>query len=155
MNDDVKIKKNEWFMAVIRDPFDLAGQSVFEILSIIKKLMDPHFVLISDLEGAGITTLNSKEPILFNDEFLKNILSVKQFDWADFFLFNDFPVFWQTLAGKTYAEIISLTSTTIRAVDDTYIYIYTPSDTLVKLIKDNYLVEEIKKGMLVDLDYPF
>lgn len=116
-----------------------------------------QFVVLSDLEGAGITNLIKDDEILVIhiDEFLKRICTVEQFDWGDFFLFNFFPSNWKTFKTRSYPEIISLTETTIRAIDDSYIYIYTPHDEIIKLIKDNYSLQEIKKGSLEILDYPF
>lgn len=53
-----------------------------------------------------------------------------------------------------YPFVISQSDTTVRAVDDTYIYIYTPFEEIVKLLKDNFQIESEKDGLLEDLDYP-
>jgi hypothetical protein len=44
--------------------------------------------------------------------------------------------------------------TTVRAFDSTHIFIYTPYQEVVKVIKENYLVESIKTTTLDNLDYP-
>lgn len=87
---------------------------------------------------------------------IKNILSVinkiQQFDWADFFLFKNYPTNWNA-DGKEYPYVISQTDTTIRAIDDQYIDIYTPNTEIVRLIKRNYVLNHIKTGSLTDFTY--
>lgn len=150
-------KNTQWYMATIYDPSFLPGISIYNVIKLLLKKINVQFVVLSDLEGAGITNLINDDEILVIhiDEFLKRVGTVKQFDWGDFFLFNFFPSNWKTFKNKSYPEIISLTETTVRAIDDSYIYIYTPYNEVVQLIKSHYPVEEIKEGNLESLDYPF
>jgi len=143
-------------MIVIYDLLSLPGQSVYNVINILLKLLNIQFVALSDLEGAGTAILarETQTSLIPINEFLKQVIFVEQFDWGDFFLFSAVPNSWQELEKKSYPELIALTETTLRAVDDTYIYMYTPYDEVVQLIKENYTIEEIKKGKLEDLDYP-
>jgi hypothetical protein len=131
-------KKNpEWYVIVIYDPLFLPGTSIHKVINVLLESLNVHFVLLSDLEGAGTVNLmnNDQISLIRIENFLEHVLFVEQFDWGDFFLFETLPDNWQTFKKKSYPEIISLTETTIRAVDDSYIYIYTPYDTIIELIK--------------------
>ena len=156
MNKNLEKKLNAWHMIVIYDLLSLPGQSVYNVINILLKLLNIQFVALSDLEGAGTAILarETQTSLIPINEFLKQVIFVEQFDWGDFFLFSAVPNSWQELEKKSYPELIALTETTLRAVDDTYIYMYTPYDEVVQLIKENYTIEEIKKGKLEDLDYP-
>ena len=90
------------------------------------------------------------------EDFLEIVLFVKQFDWGDFFLFRDYPNNWINDPQMLYPEVIAQTDTTIRAVDDTYIYVYTHEKNrkILNIIKDNYEIESIKTDVLENLDYP-
>lgn len=73
-----------------------------------------------------------------------------------FFLFQKFPKHWENIDEIiNYPDLIVQAGTTIRAVDDQYIYIYTKYIEVVNLIKDKYIVESIKTGSLSELDYPY
>lgn len=128
MTRNVKKTLAEWYMISIFDSRALPGQSVYNVVNILLKLLNIQFVALSDLEGAGITSLAREDqtPIIPINEFLKQVIFVKQFDWGDFFLFSAFPDSWQTIEKKSYPEIIYLTETTVRGVDDTYLSIYIP-----------------------------
>lgn len=88
---------------------------------------------------------------------IKKILCVidkiQQFDWGDFFLFKDYPTNWEDDATQ-YPDAISQTDITIRAIDDQYIDVYTPNAEIVGLIKKNYILHNIKTGLLTDFIYP-
>lgn len=116
-------------------------------------------MILGDLNGVGISTLIEKENSIIDIDFLLNELpKVKQFDWADFFLFKDYPQEWKTNTDLPYTEyppLIDQTDTTIRAVDDQYIYIYTYIDEIVNIIKKNYEIESIKMSSLDNLEYPY
>lgn len=150
-------KNTIWFLVVIEDPNSLPGTSIYKIIRLLQKLLNIKYVGLSDLEGAGINNLVKKDeqPLIEIELFLKRVQSVEQFDWGDFFLFSSPPNDGQPFTQKTYPEMISLTETTIRAIDDSYIYIYTPNESINYLIQKNYQVEEVKAGKLEELEYPF
>jgi len=85
----------------------------------------------------------------FKEDLLTLVKDVIQFDWCDFFLFKEFPENWKNSKKAPYSNIVVQSDTTIRLVDDTYIYIYTP----ILDIKDNicgfYNVESVKEGNIV------
>ena len=62
---------------------------------------------------------------------------------------------WDNHSDYNYPNLISQTDTTVRAVDDQYIYIYTPHEKVVNLIQEKHTVDSIKTGSLDELDYPY
>jgi hypothetical protein len=87
-------------------------------------------------------------------DLLKVLNDVEQFDWGDFFLFKEYPNQWNNPGEEPYPYVVAQSDTTVRAIDDTYIYIYTPYPEIVKAIQENYLLESIKSDTLDNLDYP-
>ena len=151
----VNLNKN-WTLVTIDDPSCLPGVSFYNLIKLIIKIVPFKFVIIDDIYGAVTPALVKNENIVLNiQDFLIELLKVKQFDWGDFFLFIEFPTDWKNAKNDSYSEIIAQTNTTIRAIDDQYMYIYTPYDEIVKIIQDNYQIESIKNGSLEDLDYPY
>lgn len=150
-------KDSDWYLITIYDQDCIPGKSVFKLINLINQLLRIEFVYLADLEGAGVFDLINEDQIRVMpiDLFLEKVSNVRQFDWGDFFLFKSFPDNWQTFEAKFYPDIISFTETTIRAIDDSYLYIYTPYADLVNLIKSHYFFEEIKKEKLTNLDYPY
>jgi len=51
-------------------------------------------------------------------------------------------------------RMIGNADTTIRAIDDTYIYIYTPDDEIVEMLKSKFSYEFVQRDYLQELDYP-
>lgn len=155
MNNKKEMK--EWLLITIYDPRALPGKTIYEIIVLLLKLLDIKFVFLSDLEGVGVSNLIIKEttPLVEISVFLERIQLVDQFDWGDFFLLSSFPENLEVFEGTSYEDAISLTETTVRAVDDSYIYIYTPYYEVVELIEEKFQIEKIKKGTLDTLEYPF
>ena len=121
-------------------------------------LDDFNFIIVDDIQGAAEAAafLEKKENTLMElHDFLTIAIQVVQFDWGDFFLFQEIPKNWTNFQGELYPHIIAQTDTTIRAIDDTYVYVYTPYQEIVNIIKENYEIESIKTDSLDNLDYPY
>ncbi|WP_068471241.1 hypothetical protein [Candidatus Protochlamydia phocaeensis] len=123
--------------------------------------MSFKFIILDYIEGSGkkdgvISSLKKKQGMAIKlDQFLQELNDVKQFDWGDFFLFKEFPESWEDPKGALYPYVVAQTNTTIRAVDNQYIYVYTPYRELVDLIKNTYpTIESIKEDALNNLDFP-
>ena len=156
MNKNLKIDSNNWTLITIDDPAFLPGESIFDIIQLIIKEIEFKFVIPDEIYGAGVGPLFKKEnSILVIEEFLNLLSGVKQFDWGDLFLFKEYPKNWDNPGDGDYPYLIAQTETTVRAVDDQYIYIYTPYKEIVDVIKANYEIESIKNGPLESLDYPY
>jgi len=150
-------KKNiNWDLIVIDDPNFLPGMSIFELINLILKSINFRYVILDDIVGAAeeANYLAEREGIVFEiDDFLKKVVGVVQFDWGNFFLFKEYPKNWQ-LIDRDYPNLIRLSDTTIRAVDDQYLYIYTPYPEIVECINNHYVVESVKNDQLENLDFP-
>jgi hypothetical protein len=149
----------KWYLITIEDPEGLPGKNILNVIQLIMKVMNFNFVILNDINGAGkygvVLSLQENENIVLKiEELLKVLNDITQFDWGDFFLFKQYPNKLEIFENKLYPERISQTETTIRAIDDTYIYIYTPYKEIVDVIKENYEIESIKIDSLENLDYP-
>lgn len=156
MNDQL-FKKDCWHLLIIDDQNFLPGKSIYDVLQLLANVIKFNFVILNDINGANISSLIEKENTVTSlEEILNAICEVKQFDWGDFFLFKDYPINWQTFGNiNDYPKLIAQTDTTVRAVDDQYIYVYTPYQEIVEVLKENYVIESIKKDLLNNLDYPY
>lgn len=158
MNDI--IKNSKWYLMTIDDPLGLPGESILNVLNLLTIPLKLKYVIINDINGAAenglIHSLQNKENIILELEEILNVLKkVNQFDWGDFFLFCQKPMNWDNPNDYNYPKLISQTDTTVRAVDDQYIYIYTSHQKVVNLIKEKYTIENVKTGSLDELDYPY
>ena len=150
-----KLNNFDWTLITIVDPYCLPGKSIFNIMEIINYAIKFNFVILDDIHGAVISNLKSIEnKVIEMDEFLKIVVLVKQFDWGNFFLFKNYPEKWKNTPQMSYPELIIQTDTTVRAIDDGYIYIYTPNICIINTIKANYEIETFKSNSLEKLDYP-
>ena len=151
--------KPYWTLIEIEDPAFLPGKSFSDILLFLLEIVNFKFVILDDIEGSGkdwlISSLQEEENTVMDiKDFLKILDDVKHFEWGDFFLFKEYPHHWDNPEGKFYRHTIAQTDTTVRAIDDTHIFIYTPYQEIVKVIKEHYLVKSIKTDILDNLDYP-
>jgi hypothetical protein len=152
--------KQKWSLMIIDDPALLTGQTIFSILNLLAGHAHFKYVIINDVEGAAqkglIPSLRnlSNQALMLND-FLQVVCEVQQFDWADFFLFRDFPLKWENNGNYLYPELIGQSDTTVRAVDDQYLYVYTPLQTIVDSVRAKYQVESVTVDLLENLEFPY
>lgn len=151
-------RSSYWYLITIDDdPNFLPGKSVFDLIQLFLKQIPFKYVILNDIVGAAEQAeyLREKEgEVLEIKELLENICEVIQFEWGDFFLFKESPDDW-TDENMFYPNLIKQTDTTIRTVDGEYLYIYTPYEEILKIIKENYTIESVKQGPLETLDYPY
>lgn len=158
----MKITKIEWNLLVIDDPNCLPGITILQVMNAILKVVTFNYVILNDIEGAGnkdgvIASLWEEEnQVMEISELLKVLPDIKQFDWGDFFLFKEHPKIWDNPFKKPYPYIIAQTDTTIRAVDDQYVYVYTPLIQIIEALnKEGFVIESVKKDILDNLEYPY
>lgn len=148
------MKTEMWYLIIIKDSQDLSGTSIFKILNIIQKTIRFEYVILNDINGAGVAELAKKEntPVLVAD-LIMDIEKVVQFDWGDFFLFKNFPKQWDN--KKSYPNLVTESDTTIRAIDDTYIYIYTQYKEILNILSQFYNIESISFDFIENLEFPY
>lgn len=162
MNIKRKISNTKWFLITIEDPCALPGESFIKLFEILSSSITFKFVILNSIFGAPkknfdglIWDLQAQEgKVLPFDKLLNYLKGIEQFDWADFFLFKNFPEFWNDPKGTKYDYVISQTDMTVRAVDDQYIYVYTPHKKIADLIKEKNVIESEKIDILENLEYP-
>lgn len=143
---------NLWYQVIVQDPNALSGSSIYSFLKTILTFEPSTLVAIDDIEGAGISDLKSINNIIEVDILLEAIKHVVQLDWGDFFFIDN----KKDIADlkKSYPDIIISTKFTVRAVDDTYFYLYTQNKYLVDGIKLKYNNCEIEHKSLQEYIYP-
>ena len=145
-----------WYRISIIDSEGLPGKSIADVIQCLQKCIDFKFVVIDHIVGARISALLEKEnAILEIKDLLEIIFEIAQFDWGDFFLFKEYPKKWDNSKNVSYPDVIKQTDTTIRAIDDTYIYVYTPYQEIVDILKKNYEIESLMTDSIDKLDYPY
>lgn len=152
------VLKNDWKLATIDDnPQLLAGKSIFDLIQHLQKQVEFKYVILNDIEGVaeGAVFLREKVGEVLEIAFLlKNMCNVIQFEWGDFFLFIDYPFNWKS-ENLDYPDLIKQTDSTVRAVDNQYMYVYTPYQKVIDSLKMNYKIESVKSDKLENLDYPY
>ncbi len=154
------IPEEKWTLVTIDDPAFLPGKSIYDVIQLLLKVIPFKYVIINEIYGVtkAIADLEKKENTIMEiKELMDDLCKVRQFDWGDFFLFKDYPSDWWERSKDLidYPNLVVQSDTTIRAVDDQYIYIYTPLQEVIKTIRENYVIESIKTDSLDKLDYPF
>jgi hypothetical protein len=152
-------ESEEWWQIVIEDESALSGESLIRLLKLVSPNIEVHFVAVDDIEGggAGISRLmNNGAPLVLSlQAVLDSAESVVQFDWGDFFLFQNKEQALQVLPGEPYSDSVCKALVTVRAVDDTYFYVYTRSQDLVEAILEKYSEAEVWKSPLKKLEFPY
>lgn len=158
MEHEIAPKVN-WYLITIDDPELLPGMSFIRLLQLLLTVIPFKFVILNDIEGSGehglVYSLKQRqdEPILLSD-LIPLLNGVIQLDWADFFLFKEYPSHWNN-PDFYYPFLIDQSDTTVRAIDDQYIYIYTPHESIVNAIKAHYEIESLTLDALEKLSFPY
>ncbi len=148
--------KFQWTLIIIVDPECLPGRSIFNVIVALQKVAKYRFIMIDDIVGAKISALLEKQNMVLKlEDLLMTIYDVVQFDWGNFFLFKEYPDILVNSESMKNPEIIVQTDSTVRAVDDGYIYIYTHNQEVIDVIKNSYKIESMKTDWLENLEYPY
>lgn len=153
-----EIQKQNWYLLTIDDPTFLSSNAVAEAINELTKILTLKFAIIDDIEGhsTGISPLVQIEKMILSiNELLLMIRKVENFEWGDFFLFKEKPVNWDCPEKCNYPYLVAQTNTTLRAVDNQFIYIYTPHIEVVEGIKNKYNLESFTQDCLEYLEYPY
>ena len=151
MKDENSIELlQKWYLVTIDDPELLTGKSLYNLTKIVLEVINFKFVTLDYIDGSGIkrgliySLQQQKDRVYTIEEFLQILLDANQFDFGDFFFFKEFPSKWDNSSEDLrYPDLISQTDTTIRAIDNQYMYIYTPHKTIISAIEKKYIIESI------------
>ena len=88
-------KYQNWTQIVIDDPLFLPGNSIVNLIKLLLKTCSFKYIILDEIYGIteAIVNLEHHEniPLQIDEKIFSWINAVKQFDWGDFFLFEDFP----------------------------------------------------------------
>ena len=149
------------YLVTIDDPLFLPCKSIQNLFEYLLEIVDFKFTILSDILGysttpCGIYNLQQKQgKILLLSSLIKDLNEIRSFDWGDFFLFLNEPKDWDNPYDWDYPYLIHQTDTTVRAVDDQYMYIYTPYSNIIEHLKKKYTIESVSVGTLGNLQHPF
>ena len=110
-------------------------------------------VVVADVECNGNRTWVDQPPFdTAIAELIRYASAVGQFDWGSFFFFRHLPPV--TIAAKDYAWLFAAADLVVRAVDDMYFYVYSPSvDDVAKVAR--FFPVECNERQRDDIAHPF
>ena len=106
----------KWYLVTIEPNSGSSGDAVFNVITLLTKLVNYKFVIINDIEGSPkirgerlVFHLQQVENrILHLEDLLKTLPNVFQFDWGNFFLFEESPISWKGGKNVPYPEMTNL-----------------------------------------------
>jgi hypothetical protein len=151
-NDSVGI----WWQIEIEDNSFLSGGATANLLSLISIEEELQYAAVLSLEGANVSLLNSdKNKYVFPiEELISTLDNIAQVDWGDFFLTKDKNQASLICKEESYPESLSKCSVLVRAVDDTYFYVYGKQVKLKAVLEEAFPGSVSKYGSPETLDYP-
>jgi hypothetical protein len=101
------------------------GQNLIKVLNSLNALSRLPAVVVADVECNGDRSWVQKVPFTTTTlEVIDYAGSVGQFDWATFFFFPRPPS--DNTENQQYNVLFAAAEMVVRAVDDTYFYVYSP-----------------------------
>lgn len=159
------MNKQIWHLLVIFDSENsLWGEIMLKPLSILNEFFGYKYVILFDFEGAGkyglfleTRELIQEGKVFTFQEIVEILKNVTDFDWADFYLFKEYPSDWIPEFNWDETSMAKFSDGLVRAVDSSYIYVYTPNLEVIEKLKASYdpssFIKE-KSGFFDELPYP-
>lgn len=146
-----------WFQIEIEDDSALSGRSLARLVRTVADTAPVTVVGFMGAEGAG-PGFRAKFPegrltILELERFTERLNDVAQFDWGDFLLTRTESDLCGLQPAK-YEDILPRTVAVIRAVDDTYFYVYTRDMKVARAILDAYPEAISSERKMSSLEFP-
>lgn len=143
MNNDYN---QMWHLIALEDPPEyLNAITTTKLLKLLEDHFNYKYIILHEFEGAGKpgvfqeTRKKIESFTVFTFAEVYEILKdVQQFDWVDFFLFFDFPKDWEYAEDFSYHPLLSQSDGLVRGVDNRYLYIYTPNQSVIDSIQKKY-----------------
>lgn len=136
----------------------LSGELVGEVVDTIAAVVACCGVAVARAEGAGprfARVFGGAELRIFSlDEFRALVVDVQQFDWGDFYLLNHADALSEIESAAAYAVLIPRAVATVRAVDDTYIYVYARDSRVADEVVSKFPGCTRRTANLEDLTFP-
>jgi hypothetical protein len=149
---------DEWYQVEIRDDSALSGASLVRLLETLLTVVPAQTVAVRGAEGAGpdfASVFPSDRIVPFDIDAFKRVASqVVQFDWGDFLLAKHADELTNIPADAAHEALLPRALATIRAVDDTYFYVYTTDPDTVAVLTRAFPSAKVHTASLDRLDYP-
>jgi hypothetical protein len=150
---------DRWFQIEIQDGTGLSGPSAARIIKTIAKAAPRATVIgVAHAEGAAPDFATTFPPDSLREFDVAGLLGtlgdVVQFDWADFYFVGN----REDLCGAQeaqYEEVVPRTVATVRAIDDTYYYVYTRDRNVVDRLRSEYPQARHRESTVAELDFPY
>ncbi|MBC6419039.1 MAG: hypothetical protein GDA44_09755 [Prochloron sp. SP5CPC1] len=146
--------KDIWLEIIIEDDSSLSGKFVASFMKEVTIFLSLKFVVLDYLSGSNIAKINSYHisRIELLEPLIQEISKVGQFEWCDFFFFRKGGFI--PSENEQYDKIIPCTDLTVRAVDQSYLYVYTINQRLLELIKSKYDAVTVNQDKLCNFIFP-
>jgi hypothetical protein len=140
---------------IILSPSDgSSGASLIKLIAALDLPARLPVVVISDIECNGDRRWAEQLPFASRvDELMEYAEAVSQFDWATFFFFPAMPYDCH-ISERQFDELFEDAEAVIRAVDDTWFYVYSP-DEMDALTLARVFAAEFRKTRNEDIVHPF
>jgi hypothetical protein len=135
---------DQLFEIIVNQETLLTGKNLIEIIQCLDLQQRMPHVVVADIECNGDRTWVQKPPFPTTVQEVVNYASrVGQFDWATFFFFSNLRAL--TEEDYRFEQLFARAALTIRAVDDSNFYIYTPLAKDVTHLSQKFRIEFSKK----------
>jgi hypothetical protein len=148
-----------WHHFTITDSSFGAGATVRSMLMHLQSVVPLRYIVLDDIIGHGVPGLilsfqeMEGETLSLGEEFFGSLTNAG-FEWANFCLFKEAPKGFNCGRGISYPNLIKQTDTTVRVIDNNYLYVYTPYLEVADLIRKNYVIESYQYASLDKYVYP-
>lgn len=148
---------NEYRQIIIEDPECISGKSLSRLLGLLSINIAARYVVVDSV------TSTSNDEILKQydyttlpvDELLSILDSITQIEWGDFYLYKTKEKADLYVAGLSYNEKIASCAALVRAIDNTYFYIYIKENVNVDGINLEYKINDQKILETGKLEFPY
>jgi len=145
-----------WHQIEITDPTALSGPSLSRLIGLLVRELPVKHIVVNRAEGSAprFADLFSDMMELDPADLVDRASQVTQFDWGDFFLIEGSDALATCGPNSGYREILPRTLAAVRAVDDTYFYVYTPDSKAAAAVRRTYPDAKHSMRVMDALEFP-
>ena len=148
-----------WYQVVIEDPEWCTGPSFARYIQSVQSFITfDKGVLLSEEDWMNEIILLERKPdnlIIDISLMITRLQLISQIEWATVLLFDSEEQAKLIAPTDTLVSAIKKATICLRAVDNTYIYIYSFLPDLMTELQNRGVVKEIKTGPIESLDFPY
>jgi hypothetical protein len=147
------------YIADVRNNEITHGVNIVKLMKVIQTAISFNYVILKNIEGIGERIIEIDELTEKNTVFEKDtsyeILEELDFEWAEIYLFREYPVAWvDPKIIKDYLSRLKLCDVLVRVADGYLISVYSTDKIVSSVIKaNNYFVDGIEQYEVENLPY--